>query len=151
MQERGELQVRKEGIALNDWSPQLSEPQQDLLGQIERIYRVAEFQPPTVDQIATDLQQPLESIAELVDVAVDTGTLIRLSKDLLINRNSEREARMMIAASMANRNQLSVSQIRELLGTTRKIAVPLCEYWDGEGVTRRQGDLRGLVHPDENR
>ena len=37
---------------------------------------------------------------------------------------------------------LSVSQIRDLLGTTRKFAVPICEHLDRVGFTRREGDLR---------
>jgi selenocysteine-specific elongation factor len=38
----------------------------------------------------------------------------------------------------------TVAEIRDLLGTTRKYAVPLCEYLDRIGVTRREGDLRFL-------
>ena len=37
---------------------------------------------------------------------------------------------------------MTVSEIRDLLGTTRKYAVPFCEYLDRVGVTRREGDLR---------
>jgi selenocysteine-specific elongation factor len=40
---------------------------------------------------------------------------------------------------------MTLSQIRETLGTTRKYAVPLCEYLDREGFTRREGDLRVLA------
>ena len=40
---------------------------------------------------------------------------------------------------------LTVAEIRDLLGTTRKYAVPLCEYLDRVGVTRREGDLRVLA------
>jgi selenocysteine-specific elongation factor len=39
---------------------------------------------------------------------------------------------------------LTVSQIREILDTSRKFAVPYCEYLDQSGFTRRQGDLRML-------
>jgi selenocysteine-specific elongation factor len=39
---------------------------------------------------------------------------------------------------------MTVAEIRDLLGTTRKYAVPLCEYLDRIGVTRREGDLRVL-------
>ena len=37
---------------------------------------------------------------------------------------------------------LTVADIRDLLGTTRKFAVPICEYLDRIGVTKRNGDLR---------
>ena len=40
-----------------------------------------------------------------------------------------------------------MAEIRDLLGTTRKFAVPLCEYLDRIGVTRREGDLRVLAAP----
>jgi selenocysteine-specific elongation factor len=42
---------------------------------------------------------------------------------------------------------LTVSEIRDLLQTTRKYAVPLCEYLDRQGFTRREGDLRFLAEP----
>ena len=41
---------------------------------------------------------------------------------------------------------LTVAEIRDLLGTTRKFAVPLCEYLDRTGITSRNGDLRVLAH-----
>jgi selenocysteine-specific elongation factor len=39
----------------------------------------------------------------------------------------------------------TVAEIRDLLGTTRKYAVPICEYLDRIGLTRREGDLRVLA------
>jgi selenocysteine-specific elongation factor len=40
---------------------------------------------------------------------------------------------------------LTVAEIRDLLETTRKYAVPLCEFLDRSGITRREGDLRVLA------
>ena len=40
---------------------------------------------------------------------------------------------------------LTMSQIREILNTTRKYAVPYCEYLDRTGFTQREGDLRVLA------
>ena len=39
---------------------------------------------------------------------------------------------------------ITVSAFRERLGTSRKYALPLLEWFDQRGVTRRQGDLRIL-------
>jgi selenocysteine-specific elongation factor len=38
----------------------------------------------------------------------------------------------------------TVAELRDLLGTTRKYAIPFCEYLDRIGLTRREGDLRLL-------
>jgi selenocysteine-specific elongation factor len=37
---------------------------------------------------------------------------------------------------------ITLSQLREELGTSRKYAVPLASELDARGVTRRRGDLR---------
>jgi len=37
---------------------------------------------------------------------------------------------------------ITVSAFREALGTSRKYAVPLLEWFDQRGVTRRDGDRR---------
>lgn len=37
---------------------------------------------------------------------------------------------------------VTVAQVRDALGTTRKHALPLLAYFDASGVTRRRGDLR---------
>src|SRR5207248_11768030 len=58
----------------------------------------------------------------------------------------ESEMRRRVTAKLADGGQgLTVAEIRDLLGTTRKYAVPLCEYLDKVGVTRRDGDRRVLA------
>ena len=37
---------------------------------------------------------------------------------------------------------VTVAQVRDALGTTRKYALPLLAHLDATGVTRRRGDLR---------
>ncbi len=40
---------------------------------------------------------------------------------------------------------MTVSQIKTMLDTSRKFAVPICEHLDRVGVTVRQGDRRVLA------
>jgi selenocysteine-specific elongation factor len=37
---------------------------------------------------------------------------------------------------------ITVSAFREALGTSRKYALPILEWFDQRGITRRSGDLR---------
>ena len=43
-----------------------------------------------------------------------------------------------------------MSELRELLRTTRKYAVPIGEYLDRIGLTRRDGDMRRLNAAEPN-
>ena len=45
---------------------------------------------------------------------------------------------------------MSMAELRDLLATTRKYAVPIGEYLDRIGLTRREGDLRVLAEPQAN-
>ena len=45
----------------------------------------------------------------------------------------------------AREGPLRAARIKEILGTSRKYAIPLLEYLDAAGFTRRRGDVRELV------
>jgi selenocysteine-specific elongation factor len=51
-------------------------------------------------------------------------------------------ARSIVGDAVVREGSLTVSAIRDLLGTTRKFAVPLAGWLDAQGVTRRRGDER---------
>ena len=61
---------------------------------------------------------------------------MRITDDLYLHADAEAEMRRRVTASLAAGGPgLTVAEIRDLLGTTRKYAVPLCEYLDRVGVT----------------
>ncbi len=51
-------------------------------------------------------------------------------------------ARRLAVALAATPDGLTVAQVRDALGTTRKHALPLLAHLDATGVTRRRGDVR---------
>ena len=84
------------------------------------------------------------SLKDLFDVCVAEGFLLPIAQDIYLHADTEAAMRRMIGERLAAGTGLTVAEIRDLLGTTRKYAVPLCEYLDRVGVTRREGDLRLL-------
>ena len=39
----------------------------------------------------------------------------------------------------------SAAELKDAMGTSRKYAIPLLEYFDDKGITRRSGDERVLA------
>ena len=72
------------------------------------------------------------------------GQLVKVAEDIYLHADAEAEMRRKVSERLAQGAGMTVAEIRDLLGTTRKYAVPLCEYLDRVGVTRREGDLRLL-------
>ena len=50
-----------------------------------------------------------------------------------------------IVGRLKEQGSITVADVRDLFGTTRKYALPLMEHLDQEHITRRVGDQRVLV------
>jgi selenocysteine-specific elongation factor len=81
---------------------------------------------------------------ELIEAAVSTGLLVRVSDGLVVTPELAARAEETARREGAAPQGLTVSRFRELLGTTRKYALPLLELMDRSGITRRDGDVRRL-------
>jgi selenocysteine-specific elongation factor len=114
-------------------------------------YRAARFQPPEPGSFAGQAGGNAANLNDLFDVCIAEGYLVRVGDDLYLHADVEADMRRLIGERLATAQQgvgLTVADIRDLLGTTRKYAVPLCEYLDRVGVTRREEDLRFLATVD---
>jgi selenocysteine-specific elongation factor len=145
MSRAGRLQDSERGVALPGRGPQLSKNEQKLLAEIIETYRTSGYEPPTVDEIRAQTVKNQQSVDQLIALAVAEGQLIEIDRGFLLHADVERRLRQTLATQMASGEGRTVSQIRELLGTTRKYAVPMCEYLDHTGFTRRDGDVRYLA------
>jgi len=78
-------------------------------------------------------------------MAVENGDLVKLNSDYFLHSNVIAEVQAKLVQSPDAAQGLTMSEIRTLLDTSRKYAVPLCEYLDSIGFTRRDGDVRRLT------
>jgi selenocysteine-specific elongation factor len=112
------------------------------LGQLVEQFKQAGFQPPTIKECESSAQKNKASVASLVSLAAAEGDLVQVSAEFFLHRDVEQALRDTLTAEFSRSGGLTLSQIRELLSTTRKYAVPICEYLDKIGFTKRDGDLR---------
>lgn len=135
-------------IARADHKPQLSGNQRKLKNKIIDAYKQAGFQPPEPSSFADQPGASGSALKDLFEVCVAEGFLAHVVDELYLHGDVEANMRQQVTVRLQeNPAGLTVADIRDLLGTTRKYAVPLCEYLDRVGVTRRDGDLRVLATP----
>ncbi len=132
------------GVALAGHGPQLSGPQRELVEQIVQSYCQAGYRPPSVDQLKAQASHNRAAVPELVAMAAAEGRLVEISAGLYLDADAERRMRETLTERLSAGQGLTLSEIREILATTRKYAVPLCEYLDRIGFTKREGDVRVL-------
>jgi selenocysteine-specific elongation factor len=139
------IQLSDRGVALAGRGPQLSVGEQRLVEEILARYRQAEFQPPTVAEIQKGTSKNQGVVPQLVKLAASQGQLVEVSPEFYLHADVESALRQRLVDQMNGGKGLTVSEIREILGTSRKYAVPFCEYLDRIGFTRREGDMRYLA------
>jgi len=140
--QRGRLAGDFRRIARADHKPKLSGNQRKLKDRLVAAYQAARFQPPDPASFAGQAGGNAASLADLFELCVAEGDLVHIAEDIYLHADADAEMRRLITEKLAHGPGLTVAEIRDLLGTTRKFAVPLCEYLDRVGVTRREGDLR---------
>jgi selenocysteine-specific elongation factor len=105
-------------------------------GQLVEAVREGEPTPPSVpDLVARGYG------LELIRATCQGGRLVRVSPDIVVTPEFLAKAEEIVRAH-GEPPGITVSRFREALGTSRKYALPILEYFDGRGVTRRQGDVR---------
>ncbi len=133
-------------IARADFKPTLSASLRKLKDKLVAAYQAGGFQPPDPASFAGAAGGNKDNLKDLFDVCVAEGELVHIGEDIYLHATAEEDMRKRISERLAAGGPgITVAEIRDLLGTTRKYAVPLCEYLDRAGVTRREGDLRVLA------
>ena len=136
-------------VALADHKPKLSANQRKLKDKMIAAYQEAGFQPPEVASFANQAAGNAAALNDIIEVSVAEGFLAQIADGLYLHSEHEALMRQKVGDKLKEGKGLTVAEIRDLLGTTRKYAVPLCEYLDRIGVTRREGDLRYQAHQTE--
>jgi selenocysteine-specific elongation factor len=132
-------------IGRADFKPKLSGNLRKLKDKLVADFKIAGFQPPEPKSFAGAAGGNAANLKDLFEVCVAEGLLVQISEDVYLHSEVDADMKRRLTDRLAAGPGLTVAEIRDLLGTTRKYAVPICEYLDRVGFTRREGDLRLLA------
>ena len=117
----------------------------EIVGGNHTSIRMAGLEPPTTAELQQKFSKQGRELPKLLEYLISDGTLVRVNKDFCLYAAAERDLRAAITNALTKNSQMTLSEIREYLGTSRKYAVPFCEYLDRAGLTQRRGDVRSLA------
>jgi selenocysteine-specific elongation factor len=126
-----------------DAQVQLSKTQTATRAKMLDLIQQAGLTPPNVKEMLQVLGQKPESLAPLLVLCVEDGLLVDLGEGLFYPPVALEKARAILQAALSEHaGGATMSQLREAWGVTRKYSVPLCEWFDKNRLTIREGDLR---------
>ncbi len=122
-------------LRLDSHEIQMSAEQKRARGELIETIESSGFNPPLAKQLGANL--------EILRALEDAGDLVRVG-DFFVTASQAAEARRLVRTHIEESGPMTVAEIRDLLRTSRKYAVPLCEWLDATGATVRRGDVRVL-------
>ncbi len=122
--------------------PALSPQLQSASARIRAMLAAKPFDPPSRKDVAPDIasQQALRFL-------IESGEVFEVSSEIVLTAESAKRATEMVREFIRSHGPATVSELRQMLGNSRRVALPLLERLDRDGVTLRLGDKRSLRQP----
>jgi selenocysteine-specific elongation factor len=144
MKSQGVLVERKNRLALPDHREKFSDAEQQLLEKVESLFKTRLFKPPKLEEITKEVTAKPQDIQKVLKILIEQEQIIKVDRDLLFHREAVESARELLTDYIKEEGGLESVKFKYLLDTTRKFAIPLLDYFDRTGVTRRVGYTRHL-------
>jgi selenocysteine-specific elongation factor len=81
---------------------------------------------------------------ELFQLLVAERKLLRVKESLYFHAEALSQIQDRLVAYLKEKKDIGPGDVKDLLGVSRKYAIPLMEYFDAQRVTVRQGERRVL-------
>lgn len=124
-------------VALADFEVQQDNNQQE----IENAFLQGGFSPESPDQIAARFPK-VKNFKQVLESLVNTGKLVRVKEKILLHADYYNKALTLAKEHVDQNGQITLAEMRDLMGASRKFAVAVLEYWDKRGITKKVGDAR---------
>ena len=121
-------------VRLTDHAPRLSGEHREGAEVYVRQLEADRFSPPT--DSAPD--------ADVLDLLADEGRIVRVSETVVFSADAYEEMVGKVTDHLRDRGRITVADVRDLFGTSRKYALALLEHLDKRRITRRVEDARVL-------
>ena len=119
---------------LPGYEPTLSEAQNKQVDAYIRTLESEPFSPPT--------DAPLDD--EVLNLLDEQGKVVRVSDTVIYSADAYAQMVDIVSEYIRQNGEISVANVRDVLGTSRKYALALMDYMDHRRITRRVGDARVL-------
>lgn len=128
-------------IFLPSIKPKISPEQKILISKILKIIKDNPLNPPDEKK----LNSQIAGSKEIIDFLIQEGEIIKLNEGILLeNKNYDMMKNKLIDFLKIN-GSISISQVRTLLGISRKYIIPLLNKMDQEKITQRKENNRILI------
>jgi selenocysteine-specific elongation factor len=125
-------------VALPGHKVRFSPFQQVKVDKLMAFFTAAPFAPPSVKECQAEVGE------DIFSTLLEAGDLVAVSTEVAFRKTDYEAMVAKIRQSIQQKGKVTLAEVRDLLGTSRKYVQALLEHLDAIGVTVREGDFRRL-------
>ena len=100
--------------------------------------------PPTLADAASAMGIPIQQASKAAALLEESGRAWRATSDLFFDAAAIDKGKAAVKTFLDDGGEGTATALKDLLGTSRKYAIPILERFDAERFTIRNGDVRTL-------
>lgn len=124
---------------------QLTAKQEALLSLFEDTLKKAGVLTPNTRELSQVMGLHSNAVKELISMGLESGRLIRVMEGLFYHVETLEEIKRLVKEFITKNGSITVSQFRDISGSSRRYSVLLLEYLDSIQFTMRDEDARILA------
>jgi len=140
--ENGTVVMDEGTVRMTDFTPRDDKAFEKKSQALLDFCRKRDFQPPLLSEAmdATGLDEKAFSL--LIKGMREAGLVSIVSDEFLFSSEIEEK---LLKILLQEKDDITIAKVRDITGSSRKFILPLLEYLDARGYTRRAGDRRVLL------
>jgi selenocysteine-specific elongation factor len=144
LEAEGLVRTERDKVRLASHEVRLSPEQQKAADRLEQEFLTAAAAPPSPEEALARAGQSGDEEHELFQVLVEARKLVRVKASLYFHAQALDAIQDKLVAMLRERKEIGPGDIKDLLGISRKYAIPLLEFFDARRITARVGERRVL-------
>ena len=139
----GRIKRVADRYAMAEFTVHFTKRQNAIRDKLLQTYRKADLEVPGVDEVyPMFLPKEKEDCKQVLESLISSGQLVMLTPQLYYHHQTFDRVLEQTRAFFAEKEELTLAEFRDMLGTSRKYALAVLEYYDRNKMTKKEGDIR---------
>ena len=134
----GKLARQEDALSLPRSRPALSKQQETLRTAVLNLFSKTPSSPPALKDITAELP----SAVPVARYMIKQGELVELPDGILLEAAQFQKIQAEVMNILKQNGRITIQDLNQRFGFSRKYTVPLLTHFDRIGITRREGDVR---------
>ncbi|HRD02883.1 MAG TPA: SelB C-terminal domain-containing protein [Candidatus Saccharicenans sp.] len=142
----GQLEISGEHIQRQGFETSLSKEEGEIMRAIEKMLLEQKFSASSLEELARKFKVHPSRLETIVELLLQKRKIVESQEGFILHASWLEEIKKQLAERKRNgQEELTVGEFKEITGLSRKYAIPLLEFLDELGLTRRLGSKRVII------